>query len=153
MDSMGFEYGDNNVKIQENLSNIWYYYSNEYGAVSFKFTKYMDEIVIYFNGWTNHPELVTFPFSEKVAIQKAFDHIENIRELYISELEGGGCEAHIYDEADYILKYVDSGITYYKIEVGNCTHSITHIINADIGVYVIINAVTGEIISAQYPLY
>lgn len=152
MDSMGFEYDDEDIKIHDNRSYTWYYYSHEYSYVTFTFAKFMDSFSIIFSGWTNHPESVIFHLSEEAAIQKAFEYIKNIEELYIPESEGGGCEAIIYESAK-VLKYVKGGIPYYKIKVGTCTHSITYIIHADVGVYVHLDAETGDVISVTYPNY
>jgi len=148
MDSMGFEYDDKDVKIRENRSNNWFSYSHEYSSVNFRFATYMDEIRIGFGGWTNHPELVIFTLSEETAIQKAYDFIPTAEHYFISESDGGKCDVKITEPAR-VIKYVRSGVPYYKIDVGHCTHSISYIISADLSVYVVMNGITGEDIHTE----
>lgn len=152
MDSMGFEFDDEDVKIVDGRSHHIFYYSHEYSSVTFTFHNFLDDTNIRFGGWTNNPELVTFPLSEEIAIEKAFEYIENNEEIYIPESEGGGCEAVINESAN-VLKYVDGGIPYYKIQLGFCTHSTTYIIMGDFGVNVIMDAITGEDIQIKVPSY
>lgn len=143
MDSMGFEYDVENIKFRDNKSYIWYHYYNEYSGVEFKFAPYMDEIKISFYGWTNNPELVTFHLSEEIAIQKAFDFIQTAEHYFINESDGGKCDVEI-TEPDLVIKYVEGGIPYYKIQVGYCTHSANYLIYGDHSVYVVMDGISGE---------
>ncbi len=119
MYSMGFEYDIENIKIHDSNSYILYNYSNEYSGISFKFPKYMNEIKISFNGWINNPELVVFPLSEELALEKA---LVLTNDLYSSG-ECGDVEPY---ESPYVRKYVTDGFPFYEIDTSACWNELSN---------------------------
>jgi len=112
MDSMGFEYGDEDGYSQDHFSHVRYWYFHEYSDVTFTFDYDSNKITVDFSGWTNHPESIVFPLSEELAL-------ENARTLTMDLYSNGTCELQTY-ENHHIKKKIVGGIPFYDISLGAC---------------------------------
>jgi len=139
MDSMGFEYDKKDVGYNIKQYGNQYttlHYSHEFSSVKFEFhERYGHYLKIYFNGWTNNPELVPteYPLTLDEAELKLRAFIESDEILTLSYTDGGYCDFKFpedipglkiiqrdgFDSSPYII----GGIPYYQIYVGSCTYN------------------------------
>lgn len=113
MDSMGFKYVEKEAGIKFLTNLTIHHYSNEFSKINFGFYEtFGDLLKISFIGWTNDPELVVFPLSEELALEKALS-LTNY--LYSS----GECGLWTH-QSEYIRKTINDGFPIYEINLGAC---------------------------------
>lgn len=162
MESMEFEYDEldftHSSRIAPDINYYGLFISNDVNKIGFAFNGLFDGTIITFNGWTNNLEIIVFPLSEELSIQKAIDFtLENVeREYAIANSEAYNshireCNLKMFDDIS-ASKYIISGLPYYDIFTGHCDNGMAAVDWVD-GIKITLDGQTGEEISWRLAHY
>lgn len=123
MTSMGLEFDGNSISKQASMNYVIYRVFNELNVIEFQFhygtyAQYgVSGISIFFDGWTNNPELVNYTINQKDAVQIAYDFAATNQKLNSKD---GTCLFE--SNNDSFRKVIIAGVPFFSVDVGDCTY-------------------------------
>lgn len=149
MEKASFNHTNTKLVEKDQRRYVDFYFETDRSFIDFKFASHPYEgTTIKFLSWSNNPNPLPYPLTEKEALDKMFEYGQQTEFSY-DKYQGEACEITLYDELESSRKIAFWGEPYYMTTIGYCEYPSRHGLEAYF-LIIFIDGTRGEHIFSEF---